>query len=218
MSRGVRVWDLSVRSFHWLAVGCFAFSWWSAENGRMDLHYRSGLCMLALLAFRLILGLIGGDTARFASFVKGPGAVVAQLRGRLHQPSVGHSPLSALSVVAMLLALSAQIGTGLFATDVDGLESGPLSFLVSFDTSRAAAAWHEASFNALLWLTGLHVAAVLFYLLARRRDYLTPMISGRDRQIDEAMAEPRPSKMVAATFAAGVAVLLAWSVSNGLWL
>lgn len=218
MARGVRVWDISVRAFHWLAVCCFAVSWWSAENGRMDLHYRSGLLMLALLAFRLILGFVGGDTARFASFVTGPGAVVAQLRGRLDQPSAGHSPLSALSVIAMLLALVVQIGTGLFATDVDGLESGPLSFLVSFDTGRAAASWHETSFNALLGLTGLHVAAVLFYLLAMRRDYLTPMISGRDRQIDEAMPEPRPSKLVAATFAGGVAALLAWGVSNGLWL
>ena len=77
----------------------------------------------------------------------------------------GHNPLGALSVLALLGLLLAQIVLGLFAVDVDGIESGPLSTYVSFDTGRVAAEWHEAVFDVLLWLIGLHVAAVLFYLL-----------------------------------------------------
>lgn len=216
--QGVRVWDLSIRLFHWLTAGCLAFSWWSAEYGRMDLHYRSGMCLLALLAFRVILGFIGGETARFASFVKGPAAVIAQLRGRRHTTVAGHSPLSALSVIALLAALGVQIITGLFSTDVDGIESGPLSFLVSFDTGRLASSIHEISFNALLALTGLHIVAVLFYLVLRRRNYLTPMITGRDRQLDAAIPDARPARAASLWSAAAVAVLLAWGASNGFWM
>ena len=45
----------------------------------------------------------------------------------------------AWSVLAMILVMLVQVGLGLFASDIDGLESGPLSHLVDFDASRAAA-------------------------------------------------------------------------------
>ena len=65
-----KVWDWPTRLFHWLVVLLFAFSWWSAENGEMTWHYRSGLTMLGLILFRLVWGFVGGSTARFASFVR----------------------------------------------------------------------------------------------------------------------------------------------------
>ncbi|HTE42022.1 MAG TPA: cytochrome b/b6 domain-containing protein, partial [Steroidobacteraceae bacterium] len=90
----------------------------------------------------------------------------------------GHNPLGALSVLALLVLLLTQISLGLFAVDVDGIESGPLSHLVSFDVGRQCAEIHEWIFNALMVFTALHVAAILYYLLLRRDNLIGPMITG----------------------------------------
>ena len=75
------VWDAPTRLFHWGIAGLVGFSWWSAENGHMDWHYKSGLVVAGLLVFRILWGFVGSDTARFAQFLRGPVAVRAYLRG-----------------------------------------------------------------------------------------------------------------------------------------
>ena len=173
----VPVWDRPVRAVHWLIVLLIPVSWYTAENELMDWHYRSGITILGLVVFRLIWGVIGSSTARFVGFVKGPRGVADYLRGRSGH-GLGHSPLGALSVVALLGMLSLQVGLGLFAADEDGLESGPLSHLVSQETGEAAKAWHELGWSVLLILIALHVAAILFYLFVKRRNLVRPMVTG----------------------------------------
>jgi cytochrome b len=170
-----------------------------------------------VLGFRIFWGFFGGSTARFSAFVRGPGAVVAYLRGAF-APGPGHNPLGALSVVALLLLLIAQIALGLFAIDVDGIESGPLSHLVSFEGGRAAADWHEGVFELLKWLIALHVVAVFFYLFARKQNLIGAMLSGKRE-----FADPGVTPLVNASrlrFIAGVvfAAFIAWAVSRGFWL
>jgi len=176
-----KVWDAPVRLVHWLLVFLVAASWWTAEEGEMQLHYWSGLAIVGLLVFRVYWGFAGPETARFSRFVKGPGAVVSYT-GKLFKPdyraSFGHNPLGALSVVAILLALIAQVGLGLFASDTDGLESGPLSPYVSYEFAKDAGDLHEDAFNILLILIGLHIAAIVFYLLVKRINLVGPMITG----------------------------------------
>jgi len=70
---------------------------------------------------------------------------------------------------------------GLFAVDVDGLYSGPLSSYVTFKQGRHIAHLHYDWFNILLWMIGLHLAAVLFYFLYKRQNLIGPMISGKRR-------------------------------------
>jgi cytochrome b len=175
----VTVWDLPVRLFHWLIVAGIAVSWWSAEYRLMNVHRYSGYMMLGLLVFRIYWGLFGSPTARFAQFIRGPSAVARYLREPATHAAPGHNPLGGLSVVAMLLLLLTQVGLGLFVTDIDGLESGPLSYLVSFETSRTLAERHETIFNVLLAFMALHIAAILFYLFARRTNLIAAMITGR---------------------------------------
>jgi cytochrome b len=128
------------------------------------------------LLFRLLWGFVGGSTARFASFVRGPASVVAHLSGRWN--GIGHTPLGALSVMALFLAVAVQVGLGLLAQDDDGIYAGPLSALVSSDTSDQARDIHELWFYVLLGLILLHVAAILFYQLRGKR-LTKPMITGR---------------------------------------
>lgn len=178
----VRVWDLPVRLFHWLIVALFAFSWWSGENHDMDRHRWSGYAVLALLMFRIYWGFAGERTARFAAFLRGPGAVLAYARSLAQRPYVagqGHNPIGGWSVMLMLAALTVQVCAGLFAVDVDGLESGPLSDYVSFETGRSAAKIHHLVFNIALAVVVVHIAAIVVYRLVLKTDLITPMITGK---------------------------------------
>jgi cytochrome b len=143
----------------------------------MDWHRYSGYAVLGVLVFRIYWGIVGSDTARFANFVKGPRSIAQYFRDK-SAAIVGHNPSGALSVVALLVLLITQVGLGLFAVDVDGLESGPLSHLVSFDEGREYAKSHELVFNILLAFIVLHIAAILFYLLVKRDNLIAPMITG----------------------------------------
>jgi len=178
----IRVWDLPVRLFHWLIVGLFAFSWWSGENHDMDWHRWSGYAVLALLVFRLYWGFAGTSTARFAAFVRGPGAALTYARSLAQRPyiaKVGHNPIGGWSVMLMLAALVVQVAAGLFAVDVDGIESGPLSDYVSFETGRAAAKLHHLVFNIALAVVAVHIAAIMVYRFWLKTDLITPMITGK---------------------------------------
>lgn len=174
-----KVWDLPLRLFHWALVLLVAISWWTAENDRYDLHIWSGYAILFLLLFRILWGFFGTSTARFSAFIRGPAAVLTYVRSRFRWTVAGHTPLGALSVLALLVMLILQVSTGLVSTDTDGLVSGPLAHLVSFDTSEAAQDLHEDLFDILLILIGLHVAAILLYRLALGLNLLGPMITGK---------------------------------------
>lgn len=180
------IWDLPTRLFHWLLAALIGFSWWAQED-HLDWHRISGFAIAGLLVFRLWWGVAGSSTARFSGFLKGPGAILAYLKGS-GPGAVGHNPLGGWSVAAMLLALVVQVGLGLFSVDQDGFESGPLAKYVSFDTGRLAAGGHEIVFNILLGLIVLHLAAIGWYA-ARRQNLVRPMITGRGT-LPEGAAKP----------------------------
>jgi cytochrome b len=208
----VRIWDLPTRLFHWAIVLLVPALWWTHQIDRLDLHILLGETMLGLILFRLIWGVIGSSTARFAAFVRGPGATIRYLKGKT-AAAFGHNPIGGWSVVAMLLLLSVEVGLGLFVTDEDGLNCGPLSHLISYDSSRTLADRHETLFYILLGLIGLHAAAILYYLIVKRDNLVTPMVTGR-RAAGESgevmIGAPTWRFLVAASLAAG----LTWIVSN----
>jgi cytochrome b len=208
------VWDLPTRLFHWLLVALIAFSWWSAENEELDLHLYSGYAVLTLLLFRLMWGLFGSSTARFASFVRGPSAVLSYLRNPGGWRPVGHTPIGALSVIAMLGLLVVQVATGLIQTDDDGLIEGPLAPLVSFETSEAAHDVHDFTFDVLLVLIGLHVAAIIFYRLVHGKSLLRAMITGK-AALDSKTEPMRPGKWWAALLCLAAALAVTrWIIAG----
>jgi len=214
----VLVWDGALRLFHWITVLLVGLMWWTAENGIMDWHRRMGMMLVGLIAFRLVWGLIGSPTSRFASWRAGPGAILAylkDLRGGVHRPGFGHNPAGTLSVIAMLLALCVQVGTGLFSVDVDGLESGPLAGLVSFEAGRQAAEIHEVSFNILLALIGLHLAAIVIYLIVFKDNLVRPMVTGRRARADFGEAAVSDSK--ASWPRVLIAVAVAFAAMSAIW-
>lgn len=217
MSEGVRarLWDAPTRIVHWLLVVLIPFSWWSSDD-HLDWHMWSGLTILALVAFRIFWGFAGGGAARFASFVRGPFKTLAYARTlpkRTASDVPGHNPLGAWSILAILATLATQIVTGLLSSDIDGLQSGPLSPLVDFDFSREMAEIHEAAFTVLQVLVVLHIVAVLFYLIWKRTNLITPMITGKKTfPEDPGLAGAPLWRLVLGVAIAGA---LMWWVSKG---
>lgn len=217
MSHRVRVWDLPTRLFHWSLFGCIVALVVTAKLGgnAMVWHFRLGHAVLALLLFRLLWGFVGGHWSRFASFLHTPRAVLQHLRGDAEQSSVGHSPLGALSVFALLAVLTLQVATGL-ASDDEISFAGPLTrFLPSAIVGQATAYHKDWGQWLVIALVLLHVAAVLFYLLVRRRNLIRPMLDG-DKQLHAASAESRDdtSARVLALALAAACTAIAYGVSG----
>jgi cytochrome b len=216
MKLSVRVWDLPTRLFHWLLVALMGLSWWSAENDKMDWHRLSGSVLLGLISFRIIWGLIGSNTARFAAFLRSPRKVFAYLRSPACEvPHAGHNPIGGYSVLVMLGLILLQVVTGLFAVDVDGIESGQLSHLVDFDQGRLAAEVHEVSFTALQIVVAIHVAAILFYAIVRKRNLVRPMLTGSDAQVSDAHGALVPASHLRLGVSLAVAVAIGWWTAAG---
>jgi len=175
----VRVWDLPTRIFHWVLGIAVIAQLATGLSGLMEWHFRNGYLLLALLLFRLIWGFIGGHWSRFASFLHSPAAVVQYVRGRAHPDQlIGHTPLGALSVFALLIFLIAQVATGLVSDD-EVSASGPLTRFVSSATVSLASTWHVAIGKwVVLALVVLHILAIVFYVAVRHQHLVKPMISG----------------------------------------
>ena len=201
---------------HWLLVGLIAFSWWASDD-HLDWHRWSGYTILGLVVFRIYWGFAGGGAARFSQFVKGPRATLAylaKLKDRTPSATAGHNPLGALSILAILGLLVTQVSTGLFAVDIDGFESGPMSYLVSFETGRVFAELHELSFRGIQAMVVLHVAAVVFYLVWKRTNLIGAMFTGRRRlPVDPGFRTTPLWRLALGVLAAGA---LAWFVSKGM--
>ncbi len=209
-----------MRIVHWSFVALLPALWWTAETRQMDLHFTLGLTMLGLVVFRLVWGVFGSSTARFTQFVKGPGAVLRYLKTPDDAPHIGHNPLGALSVVALLALLGLQVGLGLFAQDTDAVSSGPLNHLVpSWETARAISTAHGIVFNVLLAMIVVHLAAIAFYRFVRKNDLVTPMISGR-LTVAAGTAQPKLGSWIKAAGVAIIAATLAIWISYGMapWL
>jgi cytochrome b len=208
----VRTWDVPTRLVHWGFVLGVAGAWWTGENGRMEWHRWLGYGLLALVLFRLYWGFFGSSTARFGQFLRGPGAIGSYLRGRW-EVAAGHNPLGALSVVALLALLGLQISLGLIAVDVDGIESGPLSVFVNFETGRAAAHWHERIFNALMVLVLLHIAAILYYRLVKKESLAAAMFHGT-RVYPREVPPVQPASTLRLVIGIVIAAALTWAVTR----
>lgn len=179
-----RVWDLPTRVFHWLLVLSVCTGWLLGDNlsfSNINWHFYLGYMTIGLLVFRLIWGFIGSAPARLSSLLFSPGEIFGYLRriGRREPSGVaGHNPIGALSVIAMLVALTVQVATGLISESDDFFTSGPFAGYVDDAVVQAANAVHEINSKILLVLVATHVAALLFYWIWKRENLVGPMLTG----------------------------------------
>ena len=220
--RKIRIWDLPTRIFHWaLAAGVIGSVVTAKIGGNaMEWHFRFGYLILTLLVFRFVWGLVGGHWSRFARFIYSPATLLRYLRGHARPEEhldVGHSPLGAGSVFALLAILTLQVGTGLFADD-EIANAGPLVRFVSSATSSLASGWHK-NFGQwlIIALLVLHLGAIAFYRFRRGRDLVRPMLTG-DKMLAgkvPASADGAGHRGMALMLIALCAALVGWLVSLG---
>lgn len=177
------VWDAFVRCFHWSLVTFFAISVISGKVGGEWIvwHMRSGYVILALVTFRLMWGFVGGEYARFTSFLTGPIRSLKFAKGLLgeeHEAVIGHNPVGGWMVVALLVLLATQAVLGLFSND-EIATTGPLARYVSDETSITLMSRHRNIGDLLLILVGVHIAAVLFHVFVKKEGIVRAMFNGR---------------------------------------
>ncbi len=204
----VPVWDLPTRLFHWLLAALVAAAFATAKAGgnAMIYHEWCGGAILALLVFRVVWGVIGSGPSRFASFLVGPAVVFRYARTlfrREPEHHLSHNPLGGWSVAAMLFVLFIQAGTGLFAND-DIATTGPLYAWVGKALSDRLTVVHLINQNAIVALVALHIAAVLFHLVYKRENLITPMITGLKERRGESPAGVFQKPLWLAALAAAV--------------
>ena len=205
----VPVWDWPVRVSHWtivvLVVALIATG--KVGNDALAWHMRCGQLLLVVLLFRIAWGFAGSGNARFASFVRGPAAVARYARSLLHGPHevhATHNPLGGWMVIALLLAMLVQAGTGLVTQDDIGNE-GPLVRLVSEGLSASAGYVHRRVWWLVTGLAVVHVLAVVLYAAILRDDLVRPMFTG-EKRLPAGSAEPARA---AASAARALALLAA---------
>jgi cytochrome b len=216
----IRVWDLPTRLFHWLLAACVIGLVVTGSIGGnwMNWHLRLGYSVLTLLLFRLVWGFIGGHWSRFANFIYAPSSFVAYLRGQARpEHRVGHSPLGALSVFALLLILAAQVGTGLMSDDEIAF-FGPLVRFVSGDTVSMATSYHKnVGKFIVIALVGLHLLAIAYYKWIKKQALVRPMVVG-DKQLTVQVPSARDTagtRLLALVVLVLCGTAVAWLVSLG---
>lgn len=205
------LWDLPTRLFHWGLAACVFGALISVKLGAMVWHGRFGLTVVGLLTFRLCWGLWGPTYARFSHFVQGPRGVLAYLQGRWH--GVGHNPLGALSIVAILLLLAFQSVSGLFISD-DIAFDGPLKRLVSNATSGLLASWHLRMEWVIYGLIALHLGALFVHSALRGERLIGPMITGIGHAPGGMARDTRGGRWLGLIVALAIAALAVW-LANG---
>ncbi|MBJ7538673.1 cytochrome b/b6 domain-containing protein [Marinomonas transparens] len=177
------IWDWPVRISHWLMVILFTglIITGKVEADYVQYHFYMGYGLSAVIIARVLYGLYGSRYALFSQFVKGPKVVFRYAKSlMMGKPKhyLGHNPLGALMVVALLVALSVQWGSGLFTSD-EVFWFGPFNALISEDLSSQLASIHHLLPNILLALVAMHLLAVLYHELCFKERLIMAMIHGR---------------------------------------
>jgi len=166
----IKVWDPFIRLFHWSVVGLFFANYWLIESG--SLHDWLGYTLAALVAMRLVWGVIGSPYARFRNFFPTPKRVKSYVTDLLNsRPTqcLGHNPVGSLMILTLLsllivLSLSGwMIGLDMF-WGVDWVET-----------------LHETTANIIQMFVILHVAAILAADLWHKEGLLKAMVTGWKR-------------------------------------
>ena len=183
MASRIPVWDAPVRLFHWALAAFVVLSFATGKIGGywLEWHMRSGYAILALLAFRIAWGIVGSETARFASFLRGPRATLDYARHLLSHEgpmAAGHTPTGGWMIVAMIAILAVQAASGLFVDDEIATQ-GPLAVKASNAWVAQMSALHSYNQWLVVAAVGLHVAAIAFYQGYLKANLIGPMIHGK---------------------------------------
>jgi cytochrome b len=137
--RVIKVWDLFVRTFHWLLVVAVITQIVTAEDAKR-VHVAVGYFIVALLVLRIFWGFVGSKHARFKDFIYPPADIFGYLKGLFRgRPKhfTGHNPAGGAMVYLLLLVLALTALAGFLTYGAQG--RGPLAMQPANLVSVAAA-------------------------------------------------------------------------------
>ncbi len=216
----VRAWDWPTRAFHWALVFAIVSAWASFRladrigDPTLIWHRWNGYFILVLIVFRLIWGFVGSSTSRFAAFVTWPGSAARyglDLASGRDRKFLGHNPLGAWMILALLGAVAVQGVLGLFSLEHNELVAGPLKRLVAHETSEKITKWHVWGINVIMALAALHILANLLYGLVKKDPLIRAMVTGRKPA--EAYEDQREAEIVSGV---GVRALVCLLLAAGI--
>jgi cytochrome b len=170
----LRVWDLFVRTFHWMLVLSFGTAWLSSHSSE-GIHHFTGYVAAGLILIRLPWGVLGPPYARFSQFARNPAVTVRYLLAMLRGSEtrfIGHNPAGGAMVLTLMAATVTTSLTGWMMTTsayfgVDWVESA-----------------HSISAHGLLLLVFVHVGGVILASIRHRENLVVAMITGRKRKAE----------------------------------
>ena len=177
----IRLWDLPTRLFHWGFAAAVLGAIVTDLLENITWHSYCGYTALVLVVFRIIWGFVGPHHARFSSFVPSVSSLKTFFKDKTVSP-LGHNPLGALSVIAMLLIVLVQATSGLFTDDEISFQ-GPLSKFLSEDMVKIMNEIHETNHVLVYGIVALHLIAIFYYQRIKKNNLIGPMVYG-DKEID----------------------------------
>lgn len=199
----VEIWDLPTRLFKWALVMLVALSWGTGGEAGASfiVHVVSGYLIALLILFRTVWGFVGGEHARFAGFLRGPGAVLRHLGslfGGKGEPHPGHTPAGGWMILLLLGWVGAIVVTGLLSRG-EGY-AGPLWPHLG---GEGLAELHETLVDILPIIVGVHIVGVLLGGAAAKQSLILAMVSGRKEaaELPPGTADAKPAAPMAALIA-----------------
>ena len=197
-----RRWDPLVKITHW---GIAAVVLWNAlvVGEGSAAHIYAGYVLAALLALRLLWGVIGTRAARFSAFPPSPSRALAHIRAiraGAHETHVSHNPLGALMAYAIWACVTVIVASGIaMAGAPPAIEPGTSAAQLMYgeagehDSTGEAEGYeaeeggegeevfeevHEVAVNLLYVLTLLHIGGVAFETARSGRRTVLAMLPG----------------------------------------
>ena len=174
----VKVWDLSLRLFHFILIFLIIGSYISAKLDTLNIHQYFGVSLLGLIFFRILWGFIGTNYSRFSSFNLSLKGALTQFSKQNQNKSI-RTPLGSFSTLSFIIVLLVLAISGLFSSD-DVLYDAPLAYLapkyVYFWTDI-----HNLFHFILYFLVGIHILAIIYYQVIKKHKIIERMVDGYTR-------------------------------------
>lgn len=163
-----KVWDPAVRIFHWSLVGAFGANALFVATSS-TLHLVLGYLIVGLVALRIVWGFSGRGYARFATFppdLRAATMQAAEMASGRKTVHLGHTPLGALMIYNLLLALAVIAASGYAMTTS------------TFFGIRWVKSVHELSVTWAEISVVIHIAAVIWESRRTRVNLPLAMVTG----------------------------------------
>ena len=173
-----KVWDLSLRVFHFILIILIIGSYISAKLDMLNIHQYFGVSILGLIFFRILWGFVGSYYSKFESFNISIKGALTQFSKKNQNKSI-RTPLGSFSTLTFIIVLIGLSISGLFSSD-DVLYDAPLAHLAS----NYVYLWtdiHNLLHFFLYFLVGTHILAILYYQIIKKHKIIQRMTDGYTR-------------------------------------